>query len=387
MTDAKLYLKKLENDINERIYDLFIEHLKSAHSVIARTEKNKENLTILYSILERAIENLKKETTKSNQFFFFRYRVLVINFYLSYVPNNETIKKEKLEILNEFSKGDYDLNEKIPLRSQMTEIRITYDVKYLYYLIEKQFIPKKMWDKALYCLLAVELIEPDHKDIEIFYNLILSNIEKRKIEFFEFEKPYSAVLILDTNIILSKILGPIGEFKMPQMNHLEYEELIETLEKNNKIIITPSVCLELKKNLDFTLSKAKDLSLKNTKFNYDEISSVLNKRFEEIISKYCIKINVKSDLKEIESFYSNFLEMLYEITLDKIEHKSLSQKLRKLAQREGLLPEKGDMILLKEAIEIQKISENKNVYIISNDKDLYLFNKEINDKFKIKVIK
>lgn len=387
MTDAKLYLKKLENDINERIYDLFIEHLRSAHSVIARTEKNKENLTILYGILQRAIEKLKKETTKSNQFFFFRYRVLVINFYLSYVPNNEEIKKEKLEILNEFSKGDYDLNEKIPLRSQMTEIRITYDVKYLYYLIEKQFIPKKMWDKALYCLLAVELIEPDHKDIKTFYDLILSNIEKKKVEFFEFERPTSAVLILDTNIVLSKILGPIGEFKMPQMNHKEYEELLDALEKENKLIITPSVCLELKKNLDFTLSKAKDLSLKNTKFNYDEISSVLNKRFEEIISKYGIKINVKSDLKDIEKFYSSFLEMLYEITLDKIEHKSLSQKLRKLAQREGLLPEMGDMILLKEAIEIKKISENKNVYIISNDKDLYLFNKEINEKFEIKVIK
>ena len=387
MTDAKLYLKKLENDINERIYDLFIEHLRSAHSVIARTEKNKENLTILYGILQRAIEKLKKETTKSNQFFFFRYRVLVINFYLSYVPNNEEIKKEKLEILNEFSKGDYDLNEKIPLRSQMTEIRITYDVKYLYYLIEKQFIPKKMWDKALYCLLAVELIEPDHKDIKTFYDLILSNIEKKKVEFFEFERPTSAVLILDTNIVLSKILGPIGEFKMPQMNHKEYEELIDALEKENKIIITPSVCLELKKNLDFTLSKAKDLSVKNSKFNYEEISSVLNKRFEEIISKYGIKINVKSDLKEIEKFYSSFLEMLYEITLDKIEHKSLSQKLRKLAQREGLLPEMGDMVLLKEAIEIKKISENKNVYIISNDKDLYLFNKEINEKFEIKVIK
>lgn len=387
MTDAKLYLKKLENDLSERIYDLFIEHLKSAHSVIARTEKNKENLDVLYRILEKAIEKLKKETTKGNAFFFYRYRVLVINFYLSYVPNNEIIKKEKLEILNEFSKGDYDLNDKIPLRSQMTEIRITYDVKYLCYLIEKQFIPKKLWDKALYCLMAVQLIEPDHKDIEKYYNLILANIEKKKCEYSDFEEPNNAILILDTNIVLSKVLGPVGDFKIPQMNHDNYEKMIEKLEVNNKLIITPSVCVDLKKSLEFTLSKAKELCEKNKKFNYEEISSVLNKRFEEMISKYSIKINVKSDLKEIEKFYSGFLEMLYEITLDKIEHKSLSQKLKKLAQRDGLLPEKGDMILLKETIEILNISENKNVYIISNDKDLYLFNKDINEKFKIKVIK
>lgn len=387
MVDAKLYLKKLENDLSERIYDLFIEHLKSAHINIPRTEKNKENLDILYNILEQAIAKLKKETTKSNAFFFYRYRVLVINFYLSYVPNNSELKKEKLEILNEFSRGDYDLNDKIPLRSQMTEIRITYDVKYLYYLIEKQFIPKKLWDKALYCLMAVELIEPDHKDIEKFYNLILSSIEKKKTEYFEFETPINAVLILDTNIILSKVLGSVGDFKIPQMNHENYEELIEKLGNKNKFIITPSICEELKKNLEFTLSKAKDLCEKNKKFNYKEISDTLNKRFENIISKYRVKINIKSDTKEIENFYSNFLEMLYEITLDKIEHKSLSQKLKKLAQREGLLPEKGDMVLLKEAIEILKISENKNIYIISNDKDLYLFNKEINDKFGIKVIK
>lgn len=387
MTDAKLYLKKLENDLNERIYDLFIEHLKSAHSVIARTEKNKENLTILYGILQRAIEKLKKETTKSNQFFFFRYRVLVINYYLSYVPNNEAIKKEKLEILNEFSKGDYDLNEKIPLRSQMTEIRITYDVKYLYYLIEKQFIPKKMWDKALYCLLAVELIEPDHKDIKTFYDLILSNIEKKKVEFFEFEKPNNAIIILDTNIVLSKVLGPVGDFKIPQMNHDNYEKMLNELNENNKFVITPSVLNDLNKSLEFTLSKAKELCEKNNKFNYEEISHVLNKRFSEIINKYYLKINIKNDTKEIEAFYSNFLEMLQKITLDKIEHKSLSQKLKKLSMRDGLLPEKGDMILLKEAIEIRNSSENKNLYIISNDKDLYLFNKEINDKFKIKIIK
>lgn len=387
MVDAKLYLKKLENDINERIYDLFIEHLKSAHHNIPRTEKNKENLEILYNILEQAIAKLKRETTKSNAFFFYRYRVLVINFYLSYVPKNENIKKEKLEILNEFSRGDYDLNEKIPLRSQMTEIRITYDVKYLYYLIEKQFIPKKMWDKALYCLMAVELIEPDHSDIDKFKTLILSNIEKKKTEVLTFEDPVDAVIILDTNIILSKILWPVGDFKMPQMNTEEYEEKLTKLAVNNKFIITPSTCNELKQNLDFTLSKAKDLCEKNKKFNYEEISNTLNKRFEEIISKYSVKINVKSDTKEIEQFYSNYLEMLYEITLIKIEHKNLSQKLKKLAQREGLLPEKGDMILLKEAIEILKISENKNVYIISNDKDLYLFNKEINDKFNIKIIK
>ena len=181
MTDAKLYLKKLENDINERIYDLFLEHLKEAHIIISRTEKNKENLEILYNILLRAIEKLKKETNKQNAFFFYRYRVLVINKLLSYQPKNEEIKKEKLEILNEFSKGDYDLNEKIPLRSQMTEIRITYDIKYLFYLIEHQFLPKKFWDKALYCLMAVELIEPDHKDIDKYKTQILSSLNFQKM--------------------------------------------------------------------------------------------------------------------------------------------------------------------------------------------------------------
>ena len=173
------------------------------------------------------------------------------------------------------------------------------------------------------------------------------------------------------------------------MNHKECSELIDKLEtENNKIIITNSIQNELRKNLDFTLSKAKELCEKNNKFNFLNIRTELNKRYEEIIIKHQIKANLKTnDTKEIEQFYSNFLEMLYELTLDKIEHKNLSQKLKKLAQREGLLPEKTDMILLKEAIEIQKFSDNKNIYIISNDKDLYLFNKEIYEKYKIKTKK
>jgi hypothetical protein len=56
---------------------------------------------------------------------------------------------------------------------QMSEVRITYDVNYLIYLI-KLFIKNKIWHNALYCFIGVKLIEPDYKDLEKYEKQIFS---------------------------------------------------------------------------------------------------------------------------------------------------------------------------------------------------------------------
>ena len=85
-----------------------------------------------------------------------------------------------------------------------------------------------------------------------------------------------------------------------------------------------------------------------------------------------------SSVSEIREFYLDYLEELEKILLFKLRGKYVSKKLRKLAQRESLLPEEGDLKLLAEAIKL-------NVGILSKDKDFVNFKKEILDKFGVKV--
>ncbi len=60
-------------------------------------------------------------------------------------------------------------------------------------------------------------------------------------------------------------------------------------------------------------------------------------------------------------------------------------KFLEFEDRKGLLPEQGDLRLLSDAIELKK--SNPNVAILSNDKDLYLFNEQIEKEFGIRIYK
>ncbi len=386
MNKQQLYLKKIENDVNEKIYDLLILHLKGVHKILPRTDENIEYLKELNKYLFKALNDLKF-TNKFNYLQNYRFSILIINTILSYKPDETYLKEIKISILNKFSSDIiYDKKDKIPLKSQMTELRITYDTSYLIYLLEKVFIPKKIWDKAIYCLIAIELVEPDLDNIANYKEIIEKHLIKQELAYKEFEEPKNYTILLDTNIILSKVLYDVGNYKISHNKLEEYNSLMEKWGNNNKFLISNSVKEELEKQIKYSINTVNDVCSKFKHFKKDEIIKKLEKRFDNLISKYSIEIqNKEYDLSDIEKFYSNYLGNLYEITLDKIENKKLSKKLKKLADREGLLPEQGDLKLLCDAIELKK--NNPNIAILSNDKDLYLFNEQLEKEFGIRVYK
>jgi len=386
MNKQQLYLKKIENDVNERIYDLLVQHLKEVHKILPKTDDNKDYLRELNKHLFKALDDLK-HTNRFNYLQNYRSSILIINIILSYKPEESHLKQVKLSILNKFSSDIiYDKKEKIPLKSQMTELRITYDTSYLIYLLENIFIKKEMWDKAIYCLIAIELVEPDHEDIQKYKEIITKHLKKEELTYKEFEEPKENIILLDTNIVLNKVLYDVGEYKISHNKLEEYNSLMEKWGNNNKFVITNSIKEELEKQIKFSIDTVNNVCSKFKHFNKKEIITTLEKRFNNLIKKYAVAVEEKRyNLTNIEKFYSNYLGNLYEITLDKIENKKLSKKLKKLSDREGLLPELGDLKLLADAIELKK--SNPNIAILSNDKDLYLFNEQIEKVFGIKIYK
>ncbi|MFP4402195.1 MAG: hypothetical protein ACLFPL_03090 [Candidatus Nanoarchaeia archaeon] len=387
MDKEELYLKKIENDVNEKLYDLLIFHLQDVHKKFPRIQNNVEHLKTLNKHLFKALDDLSKRN-KYNYLQYYRYSILIINTILSYKPNEKYLKSMKLSILNKFSSDNiYDRKEKIPLKSQMTELRITYDTSYLIYLVKTQFIPQKLWDKAMYCLIAIELVEPDFEELEYYKQHTLKHLHKEELEYKELEEPKGYTILLDTNIILSKVLYDVGEYRISHMNLDYYNSLIEKWGNNNTLIIPNSVVLEIKKHIDYSIEIITDVCSKFKHFDREEIVSTIQKRFDKILKKYAVKEqeDIEYDITSIEKFYMNYLGNLYEITLDKIHSKKLSQQLKKLSHRDGLLPEVGDMQLIADAIELRKTHDK--VAILSNDKDLYLFNTQLEKEFDIRVYK
>jgi len=78
----------------------------------------------------------------------------------------------------------------------------------------------------------------------------------------------------------------------------------------------------------------------------------------------------------------DYMDELEQILVSKLNHKSISHKLRKLAQREGLLPEEGDMRLLAETI---SLSKDQDVGLLSEDKDFTHFVGPIKERFDVEV--
>ena len=160
------------------------------------------------------------------------------------------------------------------------------------------------------------------------------------------------------------------------------------LGNNNKFILTPTVVKELQSNLEVTKEQIWQTCKRDRRFNGKEICETLEKRFDNINSKYKTKhefTKMQEYIEKIKEFYSKFPIELYQITLDKLEHNKISHKLKKLAQRESLLPELGDITLLAESLELNE--ELENICILSNDKDLFRFNSKIKEEFGVDVFK
>jgi hypothetical protein len=368
---GKRYLEKLSNDINEKLYDLLMVHLINVREKITYNSENSKELT---KLLDIAVSNLTNNMEGLN-LSYCRYIILICNTLLFYNKDRQDLKDLKKELIARFSNADPTDQEKIPLKYQINEVRITYDVSYLTYLIDS-FIKQKLWAEALYCLITVRLVEPDNLKLEEQYKTIKENIANEKTKPFTFQDPVNNIVVLDSNIAISYLMKNIEE--------LDYSAKtinLKKLEDKNEVIITHSVKEEVATFIDYQLS-----IIKKDKTKYEAVKKKLEEKYDEIVKKYCCKeVPVSKDLFEkIEAFYSRFLGLLESIVLQKIDSKKISHKLRKLAQRESLLPEMGDMKLLAEAITMQE-GLGEKVTIVSDDKDFTIFAQAIKDNFDITI--
>ncbi|MCF7860958.1 hypothetical protein K9M79_01840 [Candidatus Woesearchaeota archaeon] len=358
------YLEKLENDVNEELYDLLVIHLIDCDK---KVENHKDKFI---RILEEALKKIEPKVNEFNSRFFYRYMLIYCNKILRFDKKRQDIKDIKKEIIEDFTHSDATDQDKIPLQYQINEIRITYDTSYLRYLANFLY-KREFYDKALYCLITARLIEPDDESLDILYDEIKAKISSKPIENTPFTEPKDKTLALDANIVISRIFYDVGQYKI-------YNKTfdLEKLGNYNKFVITPSVEEEVKDHLKFQLSIIKK-KCEKLPFDYNEIKDILTKRCNKVLDKYRFHIE-SDDISKIKEFYSQYLTQLEEIVMNKIMSGRLSSKLRKLAQRESLLPEEGDMKFLSEAI-------NANVSIYTDDKDFTVFKQPILDTFGVEV--
>jgi len=197
---------------------------------------------------------------------------------------------------------------------------------------------------------------------------------------------------VDTNIWISKIQHSVnttaGEYFFTNLKEGNLEKAFARLTDSNDLTLSPTIMLELNlflKNLEKSYLK----DIMDTKFSrrYKEIREKLTKRKKDYMRRYGNFLDISlpyDNLNTIRNFYHYRLRELEKITKVKIYSKTPYNTIKKLVQREGYLPEVNDRKLLSEAIWIQK-NTDKQVGILSGDKDFTSFAGDIYKRFKIKI--
>jgi len=367
------YLEKIKNDIAEKLYDLLVLHIADAEE---RVEQHKEQLV---QLLDQAVLELQKKPTSYNELTYFRYTILCCNKILRFSPGRKDIKDLKKKIIESFTHCSEDRGEKIPLNYQINEVRITFDTAYLKYLVRKNIDADP--NNALYCLLAARLIEPDNEELETLHDELHRKIGTNRLDGEPLRDPKGKILAMDSQVVISRIFYDVGNFMIPHAKPFDIEKLGNT----NKFIITPVIKKEVEQHMRFELSMAKMLCERNRSLDFFMVKETLEKRFSKLLEKH-YHPDVKIDPYFLEAIKGFYLENLYEleqIVLDKIKRQKFSYKLRKLAQRESLLPEKGDLTLLAEVYSLKQ--QMPNIAILSEDKDLTRFSQVLREQWGIEV--
>ena len=382
----KRYIKKIKNDVDEKLYDLLLVHLIDVHEKVKpygiyNYNKGEKELngSELVELLDRAIIDLKENINYYTKMRNYRCILILCNCILKYQIKRQDIKDLKMEIVQDYIHSEESLGELIPLNYQINELRITYDASYVQYLVS-YFLIRNLFHKALYCLKALEMIEPDHDDLDHWRQQINDYLPNKSPEEMSFYKPKDESLCLDSNVVIEWLkfkANLAGKSDKKYFLPLKYG-------KDNRLIITPSVIEEVEAYLDFRCSQLYKKFGKSNRKKAEEITNNLKNAWESIVSKHRgPDVEVSDELiTSIKNFYKDYIFILEEILDSKIKHKMVSYKLRKLAQRKNLLPEKGDMKLLAECI---YFSEDRETSILSKDKDFTLFAGEIFKTFGIKV--
>jgi len=356
MNHEKRYVSKIKNDVDERLYELLMLHLRDIDQKInIHGEDNDDTKREFVSILEIAIDDLRKNINNYNKLSHYRYIIMICNTILRFNKDRQDLKDIKKEIIEEFTHSDRDENGFIPLNYQMNEVRITYDVNYLSYLVQK-YIDRYDWINAMYCYKAVEMLEPDDPRIDWWKERITRNLKGKDPYMAQHQTPIGKRLALDSNIAISMISDDIGRYRFREK--VNYDK---TILDSNDLLITPSVRDEVCSHVDFMKVKIAKFCKRNDGFDRDSIISEFQDRYDDIMASYLVD-GISGPERKLE----------------------VSHRLRKLAQREGLLPEEGDMRLLSEIMAMRENGERVDG-ILSLDKDLTLFSGDILDEFGIEV--
>lgn len=382
----KRYLAKIGNDVDEKLYDLLLVHLIDVHKKVKpygiydpETDRRMSNGGDLVLLLDRAISDLNKKLNNYNRLRFYRFIIVLCNKILKYDTKRQDLKDMKMKIVKDYIHSEESSGEKIPLNYQINELRITYDTGYIEYLVNL-FIEQELWNKALYCLIALGLIEPDHPYLKEWKEEIHKNTAPPCLTMTRFYNPENTALCLDSNIVIEWL----EHYAFNHANGSREYYLPGRYVPSNTLVITPSVVSEVGSYLDYRYSRIHYKYRDRPQSIPDKMCKDLKDVFRELCSKYaCPPISTRSVLlEEIKDFYAGYTGDLERILLSKLGNDRISYKLRKLAQREDLLPETGDMDLLAEAVELGGELE---VAILTRDKDFIVFSREIFRNFNVKV--
>lgn len=375
------YVEKIKNDVDERLYDLLIYHTRDVHDKIRiHGEDNTEIRDMFVKTIEKAIRKLSKATTKYNRREYSRYIIMCCNTLLKFDTGRQDIKNVKKRIIEEFTQSEEDSEGHIPLDYQMNEVRITHDVDYLAYLVKK-YCTKEWWHTALYCLIAVELIEPDIEWLEDARKNIHEHLEHNIPPAQSPLSPRGRMVLLDANIALALITGDIGTYRFHTRPEVDVQRLTDMCDAR----ISPAVAAELGAHVSFLEVGIRKYCRKHDDIDAYETCAALRKRLEGAVASYSIEVPHigAEELEPIRSLYYEYIPALEQVFHAKSKSLPMSQKLRKLAQRVDLLPEEGDIRLLAEAIMLNKAGTP--VSICSQDKDFLYFAQPIADTFSIDI--
>jgi len=375
------YLEKIKSDLDEGLFDLFTTHILEIGVSIKLFGDNAKEMI---SLLSLAIDLIMEKTSDSNKFFMNRYLLICANKLLFLDKNHSGVKELKKKVIAEYTHQESIEEGRIPLDDQLTEVRITYDITYLVYLVKKLIEEDKQYVKALYCFEAIKIIEPDNNIIDKYQEFFDKEIPSVPAPENTLATPKDLLLVLDANVVISKILYNVGDFRIFSGDTFD----LENLGNNNKFVILPSVVEEVKDHMKVEFYKIDIICSKIKKFNAEDIKAEIQRRYEKIVKKYSItkKVDGKEFVSSIRSFYHKNNSLLRTILEEKINREATrSHKLRRIAKRNALLPEQGDIELLSECIALQKTTDKK-IGILSRDGDFQYFANEIEKDFNIKVV-
>ena len=348
---------------------------------------------------ERRALNVYKQYYEANENA--RSQLAVINFILRCGPNFENsstgrtkvaLRARKLKLLADFThRKDFRDAELIPLSEQITELRLTEEPTYVHYLVG-EFIRQKEWSKGLYCLKAVALLDGNSPKTSKLRSEIYGHVLKtqkpplptKNTDFF----PSNCYVVPDTNILLKLAFPDFDKYTLGFCSLDERKSLLEWIKQHASgrgmnVVLMQCVEDELWKVIKARL---------DTKFN--EYQPRITDSLNQAKAKLGISANqLTPDCKEeselqsrLNEFYEPFLSELECLTDKKILGKdSLSDKLGKLAARESLHPERGDLRLLANVILIHR-SEKKPVCILTDDNDFIHFAGDIEKEFGISIV-